>query len=306
MATDTIVHSVIYDANTNRATGVRVMDANTRETTEYFGKVVFLCASTLGSTQVLLNSTSASFPDGLANSSGVLGHYLMDHCFQSGAGGRFPGLEDKYYRGRRPNGIYIPRFRNVTEQHPGFLRGYAYQGGASRQGWSSVGKRPGFGAAFKQSLRTPGPWMMNLGGFGEMLPHRENTVTLDPEVVDAWGMPVLRIDCAYGNNEKRMLTDMGESAAEMLEAAGVVDIEIYNNNAPPGLCIHEMGTARMGRDPRSSVLNGNNQSHDIPNLFVTDGACMASTACQNPSLTYMALTARAAQFAVKQLEQGTL
>ncbi|MBT4518814.1 MAG: GMC family oxidoreductase [Halieaceae bacterium] len=306
VATDTIVHSVIYDARSNRATGVRVVDAVTKETSEYFGKVVFLCASTLGTTQVLLNSVSPDFPDGLANTSGQVGRNLMDHCFQAGAKGRFPGMEDKYYRGRRPNGIYIPRFRNVTDQHPDFLRGYGYQGGAARKGWKPMGEQAGFGTSFKNGLRQPGPWMMDLGGFGEMLPQENNTVKLNPELLDAWGMPTLHIDCAYGDNEKRMLKDMAETAAEMLETTGVVDIETYNKDVPPGLCIHEMGTARMGKDPRSSVLNGNNQAHDISNLFITDGSCMASTACQNPSLTYMALTARAAHYAVEQLKQGAI
>jgi choline dehydrogenase-like flavoprotein len=306
VATDAIVDSVIYDPNTNRVTGVRVVDANTLATTEYFARVIFVCASTLGTAQLMLNSSSAAFPSGLANSSGELGHNLMDHCFRSGASGRFPGMEDKYYRGRRPNGIYIPRFRNVTDQHPDFLRGYAYQGGAARAGWRQVSEQPGFGADFKQAIRSPGPWSMNLGGFGEMLPNHANKVSLNREQLDAWGMPTLHIDCAYGDNEKRLLADMAVSAAEMLEAAGVVDIEMFNDDAPPGLCIHEMGTARMGRDAKTSVLNGNNQAHDIPNLFVTDGSCMSSTACQNPSLTYMALTARAANFAAVQLKAGAI
>jgi choline dehydrogenase-like flavoprotein len=306
VATDTIVHSIIYDDKNNRVTGVRVIDANTHETTEYFAKVVFLCASTLGTTQVLLNSKSAAFPTGLANHSGEVGHNLMDHCFQSGAYGRFPGMEDKYYRGRRPTGIYIPRFRNVTDQHPDFLRGYGYQGSAYREGWKDVARKPGFGSDFKESIQTPGPWMMNIGGWGEMLPRHENKVTLEPTAVDAWGMPQLRIDCQWSDNEYRILEDIADSAAQMLEAAGLEDVEKYNDAAPPGLCIHEMGTARMGRDPATSVLNAHNQSHDIPNLFITDGSCMTSSACQNPSLTYMALTARAASYAVEQLKQGKL
>ncbi|MDX1546834.1 MAG: GMC family oxidoreductase [Rhodothermales bacterium] len=309
---NSVVHSVIYDEEADRATGVRVIDAETLEPAEFYGRLIFLCASTLGSTHILLHSTSPRFPDGLANSSGALGHYLMDHHFQLGARGTMEGHEDRYYVGNRPNGIYIPRFRNVSRQteQPDFVRGYGYQGSAGRPSWW----RPlrGFGADFKHALRQPGPWEMTLTAFGEMLPRYENQVSLDPDRTDKYGIPLLRIACDFGDNEFAMRQDMVQQAVDMLEAAGCTDVRPYDNfsedgyGAEPGLGIHEMGTARMGRDPRESVLNGYNQAHDVPNLFVTDGACMASSACQNPSITYMALTARAADFAVRELNRRNL
>ena len=309
IATNAIVHSVIYDPKTNRATGVRVIDAETMETREFYAKVVFLCASTLGSTQVLLNSTSEAFPTGLGNSSGVLGHYLMDHLFGAGASGRIEGYENDYYSGRRPTGPYIPRFRNVTEQHPGFLRGYALSGGASREGWQSQGWKPGFGKDYKAMIRKPGAWHFGLHGQGEMLPRFDNMVSLHPTKKDKWGMPQLHIDCTYSENEVKMREDMADTAANILESLGVKDITKTNKTVEqwaPGLSIHEMGTVRMGRDAKTSMLNGHNQSHDVPNLFVTDGASMCSSAWQNPSLTFMAITARACAYAVEQLKLGKL
>lgn len=306
--TDSIVHSVIFDPETGTASGVRVIDRNTGEMREEHARVLFLCASTLGTTKILLNSTSSRWPNGLANSSGELGHNLMDHCFQSGASGLIPGHEDRYYYGNRPNGIYIPRFRNLDgrDADADFLRGYGYQGGASRSGWGRAMGEEGFGAEFKHSLREPGPWSMWIGGWGECLPRHENYAELDDETEDAWGMPALRISASWSENEDDMREDMRIQAAEMLEAAGAEAISPFTEHSPPGLCIHEMGTARMGRDPQTSVLNGYNQAHDVPNLFVTDGSCMTSSACQNPSLTYMALTARAANYAVEELNRGNL
>ncbi len=305
---DSVVHSVIYDEKKDRAVGVRVVDRNTHETLEFYGKVIFLCASAIGSTQVLLNSSTPRFSNGLANSSGALGHYLMDHPYLAGASGEISGFEDKYYSGNRPNGIYIPRFRNIDAKtkHPNFLRGYGCQGGAHRSGWDRGMNMLGFGADFKKHLREPGPWQIWIGGWGEHLPRYENYVALDPEKKDQWGIPVLKINCAWSDNENKMREDMASSVAIMLEAAGAKSVNPFNVNSPPGLCIHEMGTARMGRDPKTSVLNGFNQSHDVPNLFVTDGAAMASSACQNPSLTYMALTARACDYAVQQMKRGKL
>ncbi len=305
---DSIVHSVIYDEKKDRAAGVRVIDRNTHEALEFYGRVIFLCASAIGSTQVLLNSSTPRFSNGLANSSGALGHYLMDHPYLAGASGEVPGFEDKYYSGNRPNGIYIPRFRNIDAKtrHPNFLRGYGCQGGAHRSGWDRGMNMLGFGADFKKRLREPGPWQIWLGGWGEHLPRYENYVALDPEKKDQWSIPVLKINCAWSDNENKMREDMAATLAIMLEAAGAKSVNPFNANSPPGLCIHEMGTARMGRDPKTSVLNGFNQSHDVPNLFVTDGAAMASSACQNPSLTYMALTARACDYAVKQMKRGKL
>jgi choline dehydrogenase-like flavoprotein len=310
IATQAIVHSVIYDAKTNRVTGVRVIDSETLETREYFAKIIFLCASTIGTTQILLNSTSQHFPTGLANSSGALGHYLMDHLYGSGASGRLEGFDNEYYSGRRPTEPHIPRFRNVTDKNPHFLRGYSLKGGARRDHWSEFANKDGLGADFKKAIRTAGGWHFGLSGSGEMLPRYDNQISLHPQLKDKWGMPQLHIDCSFTENDYKMNEDIAESAAEILAAIGVKDIVKTvirkNEDRPFGLSIHEMGTARMGRDPKTSVLNANNQAHDIPNLFVTDGACMTSSAWQNPSLTYMALTARACDFAVKQLKRGLM
>jgi choline dehydrogenase-like flavoprotein len=303
---NSVVAEILYDPDNDRARGVRVIDAVTSEDMEFEGRMVFLCASALESTRLLLNSKSVRFPNGLGNSSGELGHNLMDHTMRSGAVGMVPGLDDRNAYGNRPTGVYVPRFRNVWDEHPDFLRGYGFQGSAGRAGWGRGVGMPGFGAEFKEALREPGPWRMSFGGFGECLPRHSNYVEIDPEKKDKWGVPVLRIHCEWSDNELAMLQDMSVTAAEMLEAAGCTDITPYRNEGPPGLTIHEMGTARMGRDPQTSVLNGYNQCHDVPNLFVTDGASMASTACQNPSLTYMALTARACAYAVEQLQRREL
>jgi choline dehydrogenase-like flavoprotein len=271
---------------------------------EFKGKIVFLCASTLESTRILLNSATAEFPNGLANSSGELGHNLMDHHMGSGGSGFMPGHLDKMPFGNRPNGIYIPRFRNVKTKQKDFLRGYGYQGGGSREGWTRAQRMSGFGAAFKTSISAPGPWLMTIGGFGECLPYHENYVEINKDKLDAWGIPTLRISCEWKENEKAMSKDIANQAAEMLSAAGARDISISNEMSSPGLGIHEMGTARMGRDPKTSVLNAHNQAHDAKNLFITDGGCMTSASCVNPSLTYMALTARACDYAVTALKKG--
>ena len=282
--------------------------------TEYRAKVIFLCASTLGSTQILLNSKTNRFSDGLANSSGALGRYLMDHHFRVGATAMMEGFDDRYYYGNRPNGIYVARFRNISPEttHPDFVRGYGYQGSASRMSWNRGNNIRGFGADFKNNLRDAGPWAWWLGAWGEALPREDNYMTLDENEVDQWGMPLIRINCTWGENELAMRKDMAEQAAEMLSAAGATNVNTFDNfvegetHAAPGLCIHEMGTARMGRDPKTSVLNGFNQAHDVSNLFVTDGSCMASSACQNPSITYMALTARAVEYAVEEMKKGNI
>ncbi len=302
-----VVAEVLYDPERSRARGVRVIDALTRHETEYSARLVFLCASTIESVRLLLNSRNGTFPDGLANSSGTLGRYVMDHNMGSGAGGSHPGFLDKRTIGNRPNGIYIARFRNVKNQHPDFLRGYGFQGGASRQGWGRGQWTPGYGAGFKQSLIDElGGWGFWSTGFGESLPREENRVTLDPEVKDAWGIPAARIAVRWTDNERAMEKDMATTMAEMLDAAGFTAIRQSNNISPPGHCIHEMGGARMSRTPTEGVLNGWNQAWDVKNLFVTDGSCMASTACQNPSITYMALTARAAAHAVSALKRNEL
>jgi choline dehydrogenase-like flavoprotein len=303
-----VVESVLCDASTGRARGVRVIDANTNADIEFEGRLVFLCASALESVRILLNSKSPRWPDGLANSSGTLGRYVMDHTMGAGADGRVEGFEGRREVGRRPNGTYLARFRNVTDQHPDFVRGYAYQGGAHRSGWQRGESMPGFGAEFKRTLiEEPGPWTMNLYGFGECLPREDNRVTLDPAVKDKWGIPALHIDVTYGPNEEAQLQDMRVAAAEVLEAAGVKDVRTFRQeNVRPGLVIHEMGGARMSARAADGVLNGWNQAWDVPNLFVTDGACMTSSANQNPSITYMALTARAVDHAVAAINRGEL
>ncbi len=304
---NSVIAEVVYDARTGRARGVRGVDAESGAAIEFQGRVVFLCASALESARILLNSASARFPAGLANSSGELGRNLMDHCFGAGAIGGLPGMRQHKTFGHRPNGIYVPRFRNVRERHTDFVRGYGFQGSASRWDWRRGASTPGFGADFKRALlRDPGPWRFGMGGFGECLPRRENFVRLDPTLKDKWGIPALHIQCTYGPNERALLKDMQLTAAEILEVAGATHIRTFDDELPPGLCIHEMGTARMGRDPKTSVLNGWNQTHDVPNLFVTDGACMTSSGNQNPSITYMALTARACDYAVRQLQRREL
>jgi len=301
-----VAHSVIFDSKTRGAKGVRVIDANARATLEFHAKVVFLCASTLESTRLLLNSSTPEFPSGLANSSGELGHNVMDHIKAGGADGVIPGNEDRVEFGRRPNGVYMPRFRNVKSKHPDFLRGYGFQGGGYREGWERGISQTGFGVEFKKSLRGPGPWRFSFYGFGECLPSHGNYVELDKEKVDAWGIPALKIHSAWSKNELALRHDMAITASEMLAAVGATDIRPFALDEPPGFSIHEMGTARMGRDPKTSVLNSFNQAHDVKNLFVTDGGAMVSSSCVNPSLTYMALTARACDYAVRQMKRGEI
>lgn len=301
-----VVHSVSFDPKTRKATGVRVIDARTRAAIEFRAKVLFMCASTLESTRILFNSATPEFPNGLANSSGELGHNLMDHVMDSGADAAIPGFENQAVTGRRPNGIYVPRFRNVKTKSPEFLRGYGYQGEGYRLGWQRGIAEAGFGAGFKKSLSKPGPWRFTLYGFGECLPNHDNFVELDKGTVDAWGIPSLKIHSSWGENEVALRKDMAIAAAEMLAAAGARNIQTFTAIEAPGLAIHEMGTARMGRDPKTSVLNSFNQAHDVKNLFVTDGGAMVSTSCVNPSLTYMALTARACDYAVQKMKKGEL
>jgi choline dehydrogenase-like flavoprotein len=301
-----IVSEVLYDKNTKRATGVRVMDATNNQVTDYKAKIIFLCASTLNSTWLLMRSATDVWPGGLGSSSGELGHNLMDHHFRVGASGDLDGLDDKYYFGRRPTGFYIPRYRNLFGEKRPYLRGFGYQGSASRDGWSRAVAELGVGGAFKDKAAQPGNWGIGATAFGEMLPNHKNMVSIDETKKDKWGLPVLKIDCATGENERLMRKDMMNDMAETLEACGVKKVETYDNEYFPGMGIHEMGTARMGKDPKTSVLNSWNQVWDAPNVFVTDGSCMVSAACQNPSLTYMALTARAADHAVNELNRRNL
>jgi len=301
-----IVREIIYDETQNRATGVRVLDSETGEEKEYYAKIIFLNASTLGTTSILLNSVSNRFPNGLGNDSGELGHNLMDHHFRVGAYGSFDGFEEFYYAGRRPNGIYIPRYRNLNGEKRDYIRGFGYQGGASRENWMRGVQELAIGKELKELVTHPGKWNMGLTGFGECLPYHENKVTLNRDVKDKYGLPTLTIDCEFKENEMKMRKDMASDAAEMLEAAGLREVKTWDDIGGPGLGIHEMGTARMGKDPKTSVLNKWNQIHACKNIFITDGSFMTSSACQNPSLTYMAFTARAANFAVEELKKQNL
>ncbi len=301
-----IVTKVLYDKNTKKATGVEVLDAETNKTYEFKAKVIFLNASAFNSTWVLMNSATDIWPEGLGSSSGELGHNVMDHHFRTGASGMVEGFEDKYEYGRRPTGIYVPRFRNIYDDKRDYVRGFGYQGSASRAGWSREVAELSIGGDFKDALSEPGAWSLGINGFGETLPYHENKITLNKNVKDKWGLPVLDMDVEIKDNEKKMRIDMANDAKEMLEAAGLKNVHTFDAGYEMGMGIHEMGTARMGRDPKTSVLNKNNQVWDATNVFVTDGACMTSASCVNPSLTYMALTARAADFAVKELKKGTL
>lgn len=303
-----IVTKVIYDKDSKKATGVEVLDAETNKTYEFKAKIVFLCASAMNSTWVLFNSATDIWPDGLGSASGELGHNVMDHHFRCGAAGTAEGYDDKYYFGRRPNGIYIPRFTNLPTDNKkrDFIRGFGYQGGASREGWKRNVAELQIGADLKDALSEPGPWTMGITAFGETLPYHENHISLDKEKKDKWGLPVLKFDCEIRDNEKKMRKAMMEEGKEILEAGGLKNVYMYDNDYAMGMGIHEMGTARMGRDPKTSVLNSNNQIWDARNVFVTDGAFMVSAACQNPSLTYMAMTARAADFAVNELKKRNL
>lgn len=301
-----IVKEIIYDKDQKKAKGVRVIHAETNQDTEYYSKIIFICASTFNSTWILMNSATDIWPDGLGSSSGELGHNVMDHHFRCGASGSVEGYEDKYYYGRRPNGVYIPRYRNLFGEKRDYIRGFGYQGGASRSGWGREVAELSIGGDFKDALCEPGGWSIGITAFGEMLPYHDNRIFLDKDKKDKWGLPVLAMDVEIKENEMKMRKDMMNDAKEMLEIAGVKDAKIYDSGYYPGMGIHEMGTARMGNNPKTSVLNAYNQVWDCKNVFVSDGSCMASTACQNPSLTYMALTARAADYAVKELKKNNL
>ncbi|MBK6990649.1 MAG: GMC family oxidoreductase [Chitinophagaceae bacterium] len=301
-----LVTKVNYNKDTKKATGVEIIDTTDNKTYEFKSKIVFLCASSFNSTWVLMNSATDIWPDGLGSSSGELGHNVMDHHFRTGAGGTVEGFSDKYEYGRRPSGIYLPRFRNYYDDKRDYVRGFGYQGGAGRGRGAEVAEFT-IGADLKEAMSIPRDnWHMGLTGFGEMLPYHENKITLNKNVKDKWGLPVLDMDVEIKENEIKMREDMQNDAKEMLEAAGVKNVNTYDAGYEVGMGIHEMGTARMGRDPKTSVLNGNNQVWDATNVFVTDGACMTSASCVNPSLTYMALTARAAEFAVNELKKGNL
>ena len=301
-----IVSKIIYDKNTQKAKGVEVVDAENNKTYEFYSKIVFVNASALNSAWVLMNSATDVWPQGLGSSSGELGHNIMDHHYNLGASGTVEGFEDKYYFGRRANGIYIPRFANLNGDKRDYLRGFGYQGGGSREGYNRPMEELTIGADFKEALTEPGSWTMNISGFGELLPHHNNTISLDKEGKDKWGLPILAMDAVLQENELKMRKDIVTEAVAMLEAGNVKNIKTRDNGHEIGDGIHEMGSARMGRDAKTSVLNEHNQVWDAKNVFLTDGACMTSSSCVNPSLTYMALTARAANFAAEELKKGNL
>ena len=304
-----IVHTILYDRDRRKVSGVRIIDAQTKESMEFYGRVIFLCASALASTGILLRSVKESFPDGLGNTSGELGHNVMDNHFRVGARGEHDGYTDQYYKGRRPVGVFVPRFQNLDKktQRKDYLRGFVLYGSGSRRGyWRDEPDAFAFGAAYKDRLTVPGPWTFGFLGFGECLPNHRNQIYLDYDRPDPWGLPQLVMDVAHGENEKAMRKEMQSASAEMLEAAGFKKIKTYDEKSEPGLSIHEMGSARMGKDPKISVLNRWNQMHDIPNVFVTDGSGMCSNGWGNPSLTYMAMTARACDHAVKEMKKRNL
>jgi len=301
-----IVTKILYDKDSKKAKGVEILDAETNKTYQYFAKVIFLNASTFNSTWILMNSATDIWPDGLGSSSGELGHNIMDHHLGVGASGTVEGYDDKYYYGRRANGVYIPRFRNLFGDKRDYLRGFGYQGGASREGWSRGIAEMNIGGDFKDALSEPGEWTMGIGGFGEILPYHENKITLDKNKKDKWGLNTLSFDAEWKENERKMREDMKNDAMEMLTAAGVKNVNGFNGDGTMGRGIHEMGTARMGNDPKTSVLNKWNQVWDAPNVCVTDGSFMVSSNCVNPSLTYMAMTARAVDHAVDELKKGNI
>lgn len=307
IVTDAIVHGLVQDAKSKRITGVRVIDARSRAATTHSARVVFLCASAIASAQILLNSASEQNPAGLANRSGAVGRYLMDHLWGMFTVASMPGPADRFHSGRRPNGFYIPRYQNLRADEGEHLRGFGFQGSVLRANWKTPAPgTPAIGAAYKDGVRRPGPWTLTLAGFGEMLPRAQNRVSLHPTRRDQWGIPLVHIECELGENERRIIARIYADARAMVEAAGGTVLMQNRHYGGAGLGIHEMGTAHMGRDPARSVLNGYNQAHDVPNLFITDGAAMASGGCQNPSLTYMAMSARAAHHAVEFLKEGRI
>lgn len=301
-----LVNRVIYDEQKGKAIGVEIIDTETNEVIEFYARIIFLNAATLATTFILLNSVSNRFPNGLGNDSDQVGRNLMDHHKQAGASAEVEGFEDYYYKGRRPVGIYVPRYRNVDKKYPDYLRGFGLQGGANRAGWWDKRFGDEIGEALKTSVQTPGAWRINLAGFGECLPYQDNRVTLNTNQKDKFGRNTISIDCSFRDNERAMQKDMAGSAAEMLDAVGFKNVTSFINTSFPGNANHEMGTARMGRDPKTSVLNGFNQMHAVKNVFITDGSCMTSSSCVNPSITYMALTARACDYAVKEMRKGNI
>jgi choline dehydrogenase-like flavoprotein len=304
---NSIVKEVLYDKETKKAIGVTIIDATTKKEMNYYASIIFLNASAIATASILLNSVSETFPNGLGNSSLQVGHNLMDHVVNEGTYGTFNGLLDKYYEGRSPGTIYIPRFQNLNPktENNDFIRGYGIQGKGTRENWESK-TTTGIGISLKAQLQTPGKWKISLGGRGEVLPNYENKISLEHNNLDQWGLPLVKVHFEYGDNEKAIIEHMTKTSEELLKKAGFENVGSYRNSPPPGSAVHEMGTARMGNDPKTSVLNKYNQMHDVQNVFITDGSCMTSSACQNPSLTYMAITARACKFAIDQFKTNQL
>lgn len=307
IAPNSVVHSLIYDQKSNRIKGVRVIDNDDLSEREYYAKVVFLCASTIGSTQIMLNSVSKKFPNGIANSSGVLGHYLMDHNYNARIGGDIAGFENEYFKGRRPTGLYIPNINYEPSRYSkDYLRGYAFSGGTYRENWGGRSGSEGIGVDFKNRLKQPGKWKIQMGVQGEMLPRFENSMSLHSSKKDKWGIHQVHFNIKWSDNERAMMADAAHHGEKILSKFGATNIWSNIQDTPPGLAIHEVGTARMGRDPKNSILNSYNQTHDVPNLFITDGSSFCSTAVQNPSLTFMALTVRAVDYAAKEIKSGRI
>ena len=304
-----IVSEILYDKEKKKAIGVRVIDSDTKAVVEFYARIIFVNASTIGSTSLLMQSRSEAHPHGIGNNHDQLGRHLMDHHFKAGAMAMHDGFTDQYYSGRRPVGFYVPRFRNIdaASKRSDYNRGFGFQGYGEREAWMDAGaKQDGFGSDYKNAISKPGPWAIWLGAWGETLPYDHNRITLDDTQRDQWGLPLVKINFEIGDNEKHMRKDMTASAQEMLHQTGFKDVEGFDYSYVGGECVHEMGTARMGRDPKTSVLNEWNQVHDVPNIFITDGSAMTSSACQNPSLTYMALTARACDYAVQEMKKNNL
>jgi len=303
LRSNSLVNRVLYSEQLGKATGVEIVDTETNEVIEFYSKIIFLNASTIATAYILLNSTSNRFPNGLGNGSDQVGRNIMDHHKGVGANAQVDGFEDQYYFGRRPNGVYVPRFRNITDKRKDYIRGFGYQGGASRGGWGRGTNDAKIGTELKEDLQSPSGWGIGFGAFGECLPYEENRITINTDLKDKWGRPTINTEVEFKENEKTMQKDMAESMAEMLESAGYKNVRSYTNMSFPGNANHEMGSVRMGRNANTSVLNGFNQMHEVKNVFITDGSYMVSSSCVNPSLSYMAMTARACAYAVGELKK---
>jgi len=306
LRSNSLVNRILYDDAKQKAVGVEIIDTETHAVIEFYSRIIFINASTLATAFILLNSTSARFPNGLGNGSDQVGRNIMDHHKGAGANAEVDGFEDMYYSGRRPNSLYVPRFRNISDKRKDYLRGFGYQGGAGRSSWGRGINDEALGIELKEKLTKPAGWGIGFGAFGECLPYPENRVTINKDQKDKWGRPTLVADIEFKQNERAMQQDMANDMAEMLEAVGYKNVRPYSTISFPGNSNHEMGSARMGHDPKTSVLNGFNQMHEVKNVFITDGSFMTSSSCVNPSLTYMAMTARACAYAVSEMKKQNI